>query len=203
MNQTFTGAVDQVAARDINNYHQPGRALTKVERSALNRLVRKLEDEHREPGWKTWRFLHRTIGVDSVDSMTIEHRDIAEELLNLQIRCAELQAMVGEPPPAPVPMAVAPVADTCKLDEDLRRTQRMLNRIMRQADTEKAMFDSTAAELASVRRDFARVAPMFTKACDELLVVKREKWEQGKALKRQRVVTAVLSCALIAVIFLQ
>lgn len=92
MNQRFVGPVDQVAAGDIHNYSPAGRALTKSERVALNSLVRQIEESHGEPGWKTWRFLHRVIGVDGVDAMRIEHRDAAMELLNLQLRCSSLEA---------------------------------------------------------------------------------------------------------------
>lgn len=96
MNQRFTGPVEQVAAGDIHNYPPTSRALTKGERAALNALVRQIEDSHGEPGWKTWRFLHRTMGVECVDAMRVEHRDAATELLTLRLRCASLEKSISE-----------------------------------------------------------------------------------------------------------
>lgn len=96
MNQRFDGPVEQVAAGDIHNYPPaPSRPLTKGERVALNALVRQIEAQGGEPGWQTWRFLHRVMGVEGVDAMRIEHRDAATELLNLRLRCSSLEQAVS------------------------------------------------------------------------------------------------------------
>jgi hypothetical protein len=90
--QEFNGAVGDVAGRDIiNHHHTQGRLLTKVERIELHKLVQRLETEFGEPGWQTWKFLHRTIGVENIDAMCLSHRDQADTILNLLLERASLQ----------------------------------------------------------------------------------------------------------------
>lgn len=82
----------QMAGGDIiNNLHTQGRLLTKAERIELHRLVQRLESEFGEPGWQTWKFLHRTIGVENIETMCLAHRDQAETILNLLLARATLQ----------------------------------------------------------------------------------------------------------------
>ncbi|WP_155637371.1 hypothetical protein [Burkholderia cepacia] len=100
--QEFLGPVGDVAGRDVvnHNYGQ-GRLLTKVERADLNKLVRQLEIEFGRPGWQTWKFLHRTIGVETVETMCLIHRDPAETILGLLLELAKLQqSNAGQKPPA-------------------------------------------------------------------------------------------------------
>ncbi|MCW3700389.1 hypothetical protein [Burkholderia cenocepacia] len=100
--QEFLGPVGDVAGRDVvnHNYGQ-GRLLTKVERADLNKLVRQLEIEFGTPGWQTWKFLHRTIGVENVETMCLVHRDPAETILGLLLELAKLQqAKTGQRPTA-------------------------------------------------------------------------------------------------------
>lgn len=90
--QEFSGSVGDVAGRDIiNHLHTQGRLLTKPERIALHKLVQRLESEFGEPGWQTWKFLHRTIGVENIDVMCLGHRDQAETILELLLERASLQ----------------------------------------------------------------------------------------------------------------
>lgn len=96
VNQEFQGPIEGgVAGRDIiNNHHTNGRLLTKVERVELHRLVQQLENEFGEPGWQTWKFLHRTIGVENIEVMCLGHRDQAETILQLLLKRATLQEEV-------------------------------------------------------------------------------------------------------------
>lgn len=92
--QEFSGQVGDVAGRDVihHNYgHGHGRPLTKTERSELNKLVQQLETEYGEPAWQTWKFLHRTIGVESIDAMHLAHRDQAETIVGLLLDRAKLR----------------------------------------------------------------------------------------------------------------
>jgi len=97
--QTFHGPVGQVAGGDIvehhSHYYDGGRELTKQERSELNAKVNKLEAEYDEPGWKTWRFLHRTIGIKSIEAMRLGQRDSAHAILDLLLENASLQSKAG------------------------------------------------------------------------------------------------------------
>jgi hypothetical protein len=91
--QEFSGSVGDVAGRDIVNHnYTQGRLLTKSERVELHRLVQRLESDFGELGWQTWKFLHRTIGVENIESMCLAHRDQAETILNLLLERARLQA---------------------------------------------------------------------------------------------------------------
>lgn len=90
--QEFTGPVGDVAGRDIVNHnYTQGRLLTKAERVELHKLVQRLENDFGEPGWQTWKFLHRTIGVENIEVMCLAHRDQAEAILNLLLERARLQ----------------------------------------------------------------------------------------------------------------
>lgn len=100
--QEFHGAVGDVAGRDVVNHnYSQGRLLTKTERADLNKLVRALEIEFGTPGWQTWKFLHRTIGVENIETMCLIHRDPAETILGLLLdRAKLLQASAGRDPVA-------------------------------------------------------------------------------------------------------
>ncbi|MGU7812055.1 hypothetical protein [Burkholderia sp. AW49-1] len=100
--QEFHGAVGDVAGRDVVNHnYSQGRLLTKTERADLNKLVRQLEIEFGTPGWQTWKFLHRTIGVENIETMCLIHRDPAETILGLLLdRAKLLQASANHDPVA-------------------------------------------------------------------------------------------------------
>lgn len=95
--QTFLGPVGQVAGGNIENhtYHAGGRELTKQERIDLNVKVKRLEAEYEEPGWKTWKFLHRTIGIENIEAMRLGQQNSAHAILDLLLENASLQSRVG------------------------------------------------------------------------------------------------------------
>lgn len=92
--QSFGGSIGNVAGRDVVNQHIQGlgRHLTKEERNSLNSKVQELATKFDEPGWKTWKFLHRTIGVDNIENMRIEHRDPANAIVDLILENSYLRA---------------------------------------------------------------------------------------------------------------
>lgn len=91
--QVFYGAVDNVAGRDVVNHihHDQGRALTGQERVELNDKVKRLHEQYGEHGGRTWKFLHRTIGVENIEAMRLGHRDSAHAILDLLLDRAERQ----------------------------------------------------------------------------------------------------------------
>lgn len=95
---SFDGAqIDQAAAGNIiNHHHTAGRPLTKQERVELNNMVKQLETDFGEPGWQTWTFLHRTIGIERIDDMRLNHRDQAETILKLLLDRAELRTAANK-----------------------------------------------------------------------------------------------------------
>ena len=94
--QEFRESVGQVIQTEsvTQIHHDHGRLLTSVERIELNDLVKQLE-EFGEPGWKTWRFLHRTIGVENIEAMCLDHRDNARAILDLLLERAELKQQLS------------------------------------------------------------------------------------------------------------
>lgn len=94
MKQDFQGLITgDIAGRDVINqiHHDTGRPLTRQERIELNDKVKVLFSDYGEHGADTWRFLHRTIGVESVDAMCIVHRDSAHAILDLLLDRAKLR----------------------------------------------------------------------------------------------------------------
>lgn len=82
-------AIQTESMTQIHHHHDHGRPLTQQERSELNNKVIRLDEEFNEPGWKTWGFLHRTIGTEKIEQMRLGHRDIAHTILDLLIERAE------------------------------------------------------------------------------------------------------------------
>lgn len=81
-----------VAARDIvNHHHAKGRLLTKEERRTLNNYVKQLEDEYGEPGKQTWTSIHRILGNDSIEAMSIDQLKPTEAILQLLLSNAQLR----------------------------------------------------------------------------------------------------------------
>lgn len=82
----------QLANGNINNHihHDQGRPLTGKERVEINNKVKILHEKYGEHGGRTWTFLHKTIGVESVDAMCLGHRDAAHAIVDLLLERAEL-----------------------------------------------------------------------------------------------------------------
>lgn len=73
-----------------------GRALTYQERVELNKQVKQLEQDYGIPSWETWRFLHKTIGVQNVGDMRLGHRDSAHAIVELMLDLAEAKMRSGK-----------------------------------------------------------------------------------------------------------
>ncbi|ALS60686.1 hypothetical protein [Pandoraea norimbergensis] len=92
MTQEFHGQVGEVAGRDIvNHHHSKGRPLTKDERRSLNNYVKQLEDEYGESGKQTWTSIHRILGNDNIEEMSIEQIKPTEAILQLLLSNAQLK----------------------------------------------------------------------------------------------------------------
>ncbi|WP_338882084.1 hypothetical protein [Aeromonas hydrophila] len=95
--QIFQGPVENVAGRDVVITNElGGRALTQNERIELNKLVGRLADDFGQEGWKTWQFLHQTIGVNKIGEMRLEHLKPAQVLLQLMIEAKESDSANAE-----------------------------------------------------------------------------------------------------------
>ncbi|WP_139725506.1 hypothetical protein [Aeromonas dhakensis] len=93
MHQIFQGPVENVAGRDVVITNElGGRALTQNERIELNKLVGRLADDFGQEGWKTWQFLHQTIGVNKIGEMRLEHLKPAQVLLQLMLEAKEAES---------------------------------------------------------------------------------------------------------------
>ncbi|MGL4353867.1 MAG: hypothetical protein ACRCTP_08120 [Aeromonas popoffii] len=91
--QIFQGPVENVAGRDVVITNElGGRALTQNERIELNKLVGRLADDFGQEGWKTWQFLHQTIGVNKIGEMRLEHLKPAQALLQLMLEAKEAES---------------------------------------------------------------------------------------------------------------
>ncbi|KTA74665.1 hypothetical protein VO69_21765 [Aeromonas salmonicida] len=47
-------------------------------------------------GWKTWQFLHQTIGVNKIGEMRLEHLKPAQVLLQLMLEAKEAESANAE-----------------------------------------------------------------------------------------------------------
>lgn len=93
VHQIFQGPVEHVAGRDVVITNElGGRALTQNERIELNKLVGRLADEFGQEGWKTWQFLHHTIGVNNIGEMRLEHLKPAQALLQLMLEAKQTES---------------------------------------------------------------------------------------------------------------
>ncbi|TNI55449.1 hypothetical protein CF126_11645 [Aeromonas dhakensis] len=93
VHQIFQGPVENVAGRDVVITNElGGRALTQNERIELNKLVGRLADDFGQEGWKTWQFLHQTIGVNKIGEMRLEHLKPAQVLLQLMLEAKEAES---------------------------------------------------------------------------------------------------------------
>lgn len=151
--QTFHGPVGLVTGGDFvehNNYYDGGRELTKQERSELNAKVKKLEAEYDEPGWKTWKFLHRTIGIENIEAMRLGQRDSAHAILDLLVENASLQSKAGSA------RELADVAiQNSNLKAQLKEAKERSSRLERMLGEE---VQSTSALRAQLEKTYALVS---------------------------------------------
>lgn len=139
--QDFQGAVSQaIQAETVNQIHiaSQGKPLTWQERSDLNSKVSLLESQHGKSGKETWRFLHRTMGVNNIREMTSEHKESAHGLLDLLLDMAEKNAELAalkEPNPS-----IATTDLERKLQYEIRRVNQLL------ADKERLEVNLQAAK---------------------------------------------------------
>lgn len=90
--QEFKAEVGQVvqAAVFTQQIQTQGRSLITAERNELNAKVKELDKEYQEPSWKTWRFLHKTIGIEGINAMRLEHLESAKAILDLMLERSSL-----------------------------------------------------------------------------------------------------------------
>lgn len=106
MDINVEGENNLVAAHDVYQISMGSRVLTKDERRKINTRVNLLAELYDEPPWDTWKTLHRALGVENIDQMTLEHRDQVEVILNLLEERGELRHQLHpdfDPVPDPAP----------------------------------------------------------------------------------------------------
>ena len=96
--QDFVGPVDQVIQAGVVtlNAGQQDRSLTMSERKELNARIKVICERGYENAWDVWRVIHRAAGVDSVDELTLLHRDMIIALLDLLDEQGELKSRLSE-----------------------------------------------------------------------------------------------------------
>lgn len=146
MEQSFSGPINgDVAGRDVVNQiiTETGRPLTTQERGDLNAKVKILEKEYGEVGWKTWKYLHRTIGVNSVDEMLLSHRDAAHAILDLLLELGQAKkGSVRKEESNSAEQLADLVCKNSELNAKLKEAQRLRNSAELQA---RALSDAHAA----------------------------------------------------------
>ena len=92
-NGTVINAQDSFIVNSLNQTINNGTArhLTREERVELNKKVKQIEQVSGEQGWVTWRFIHRTIGVESVEDLKLDQKDAVHVLLDLLLDRATLK----------------------------------------------------------------------------------------------------------------
>ncbi len=92
-NGTVINAQDSFIVNSLNQTINNGtvRHLTREERVELNKKVKQIEQVSGEQGWITWRFIHRTIGVESVEDLKLDQKDAIHVLLDLLLERATLK----------------------------------------------------------------------------------------------------------------
>lgn len=153
----------QAAARDITNHttvvnlpESLGRPLTQQERSELNKKVQQLAEEYGQIGWKTWRFLHNTIGVENIEAMRLGQRDIARTILDLMLEVAALKRAQGS-------------ASNEEMTDDLRSELIKVQQAL-QLNTARWAYESRRASEAVANSDRLKAAAAVT---EQLLVKSR------------------------------
>lgn len=67
------------------------RNLTLEERKVLHNKVKQIEQTSGEQGWVTWRFIHRAIGVESIEDLKLDQKEAVSILLDLLMERATLK----------------------------------------------------------------------------------------------------------------
>ncbi|MFZ6690253.1 hypothetical protein [Undibacterium sp. SXout20W] len=95
--QSFNNSIENVAGRDVVNQTviNKGRHLTNDERITLNAKIQSQQVNFSVSAGNTWKFLHRTLGVNSVKFMHIEHLDPANAIVDLMIENSKLKAEIN------------------------------------------------------------------------------------------------------------
>ncbi|WP_175841672.1 hypothetical protein [Burkholderia arboris] len=161
---TIGKVADSIIGRDVvnHNYGQ-GRLLTRTERVDLNKLVRQLEIEFGAPGWQTWKFLHRTIGVENIETMCLVHRDPAETILGLLLDRAKLQQT---PSGHELPISV----DTAALANKNREIAELDGRFRKQGEAMQAL----RADLGKARAETKKRVDEVLKLVDSFATLKKK-----------------------------
>lgn len=188
----------QIADTIQNHYSESplGRTLVKTERAALTDLVKKIEAESKEPGWKIWQSLHRTMGVESIDDLRFAHRDCAMELLNLRLRCVELENELAKPAP--------PITDPNELVA-ARRAIVAVNAVLKKEQKAKSWSELRANEMAEALKEAKkaneRQENLLRDSHDQVLYLKNALSGSTKRFNRLLVISGLLVAALIAGFF--
>jgi len=119
--QSFSGPINgDVAGRDVVNQiiTDNVRLLTRQERIELNNKVNYLADTFAEDARSTWRYLHKVMGVESVEEFRLDHRDALTAIVDLLTERARLTTELGRA------LAASP-EDKKGLDAKLKESQRL------------------------------------------------------------------------------
>lgn len=95
--QEFRESVGQVVQAETVTQHfgTDGRQLTRKDRLELNSKVKQLVDEYGQSGRDIWLDLHAAIGVNAIDEMCRDQRDVAHRILDLMLELAEARRQLG------------------------------------------------------------------------------------------------------------
>jgi len=175
--QSFSGPINgDVAGRDVVNQiiTDNVRLLTRQERIEINNKVNYLADTFGEDARGTWRYLHKTMGVESVEEFRLDHRDALTAIVDLLIDRAKLTTELGRALGA-IPQ------DKHGLEAKLKESQRL--RLWAEGQLKE-----TAAALAQEKTRASRMQSemeALTKKADGLMDRNRQEIDgHRKAVKR-------------------
>lgn len=188
----------QVAETIENHYAESplGRLLVKAERAELTDLVKKLESESGQPGWKTWKFLHRTIGVESIDELRFAHRDSALELLALLLRCAELENELAQPA---VPINESP--ELAQAYSAIRSIDATLKKERKTNSWNERRLSEMDSALKETKKTVDRQENLLRDSHDQVLSLKAALAVSKKRINRLLAISCLLGAALVAGLF--
>jgi len=150
VHQIFQCPVENVAGRDVNITHElGGRPLTRRERLDLNALVERLIQEFGQERKQPWQFLHRTIGVNKIGEMRLEHLKPAQTVLELMLERAELARQVS--------LAQANTSQQCALEIECSRLKSLVlhERSLNENNVRELALYRQQLDLACQQRDIA------------------------------------------------